>query len=275
MAEKKESFESRVKKEIERTGLPTEIKATDILKKNGWNVFNEYPYLDTDENKVRTLDMVANKVFLKNNDGETEIDFFCELYIECKKSEGHSWVFFTETSPAPFIKFALGRLADDAVYGTFNAVAKAYAELHKEVKVKDLEKRTSIFSRIPVRFETFRYKIALSQKPVFCGKDDFFEAVMQVLKSLSHEEREKARGESSEFLPKDIVIPVILFDGFLFECYYQKGQIRTPKINHTRYLAHGLPNQRLPALIDVVASDYFPTYLRRIEKELTFKIRCN
>jgi hypothetical protein len=245
-------------------------------------VFNEYPYLDTDENKVRTLDIVANKAFLKNNNakpnGETEIDFSCELYIECKKSEKHSWVFFTETSPAPFIKFALGRLVDDAIYGTFNAVARAYAESQKQVKVKDLEKRTSIFSRIPVRFETFRYKIALSQQPVFCSKgskDDFYEAVMQVLKSLSHEEKEKARGESSEFLPKDIVIPVILFDGFLFECYYQKGQIRTPKINYTRYLAHGLPNQRLPALIDVMTSDYFPTYLRRIEKELTSKIGCD
>lgn len=283
MAEEKESIESRVKKEIERTGLPTEIKATEILNKNGWHVFNEYPYLDTDENKVRTLDIVANKAFLKNSkkpDGkrETEIDFFCELYVECKKSEKHSWVFFTETSPEPFIKFALDRLAYDVTYRTFNAAVRAYVQSHKRVKVSDLEKRTSIFSRIPVRFETFTYKIALSQQPVFCNKgskDDFYEAVMQVLKSLSHEEKEKAHGKSSEFSPKDIVIPVILFDGFLFECYYQKGQIRTPQINYTRYLAHGLPNQRLPALIDVMTSDYFPTYLRRIEKEFTSRIGCD
>lgn len=181
--------------------------------------------------------------------------------------------FFTEPSPDPFLKFALDRLAYDFTYKTFNAVVRAHVQSQKEVKVKDHEERTSIFSRIPVRFETFRYKIALSQQPVFCNKGnkmEFYEAVMQVLKSLSHEE--KAQGEYSEFLPRDIVIPVILFDGFLFECYYQKGQIRTPKINYTRYLAHGLPNQRLPALIDVMTSDYFPTYLRRIEKELTSKI---
>lgn len=116
MAEKKESFESRVKKEIERTGLPTEIKATNILNKNHWHVFNEYPYLDTDENKVRTLDMVANKAFLKKNNakpnGETEIDFFCQLYVECKKSEEHSWVFFygTFTRPIPKIRLRQTRL---------------------------------------------------------------------------------------------------------------------------------------------------------------------
>ncbi len=48
----KESIEAKVKKEVEKTGLPTEIKATEILKKNGWAVFNEYPYLDTNENKI-------------------------------------------------------------------------------------------------------------------------------------------------------------------------------------------------------------------------------
>jgi len=277
MTKEKESFESRVRQEIEKTGLPTEIKATGILKKNGWNVFNEYPYLDVDENKIRTLDILANKAFLKVNKPqsdrkkEVEIDFFCELYIECKKSEKHSWVFFTETSPEPFIKYGLERLAYDFTYGTFNAVTRAYAQSNKELSIKNLEEHTSIFSRIPIRFQTFKYKIALSQQPVFGKTDDFYEAVMQVLKSLSHEEKQKADGKSSEFQPNDIVIPVILFNGFMFECYYQKGQIRTPKINYTRYLAHGLPNQRLPALIDVMTLDYFPTYIRLIEKEITSK----
>lgn len=279
MAADEKSIESRVKKEIGRTGLPTEIKTTEILNKNGWNVFNEYPYLDTDENKIRTLDIVANKVFLKTNNtksnAKTEIDFCCDLYIECKKSEKCSWVFFTQVSPSPFIKFAIERLAY-SLTGTYNEVVRAYTESFREPKVDELEERTSIFSRIPVRFETLKCKIALSQQSVFCSKqskDIFYEAVMQILKSLSHEEKEKAHGKSSEFLPRDIVIPIILFDGFLFECYYEKGQILTPQISYTRYLAHGLPNQRLPALIDVMTSDYFPTYLEQIGKELSSRTR--
>ena len=106
----------------------------------------------------------------------------------------------------------------------------------------------------------------MSEQPVFSTTDDFYEALMQILKSLSHEEKQKADGKSSEFLPNDIVIPVILFDGFMFECYYQQGQIQISKIKYARYLAHGLPNQRFPALVDVMTLDYFPEYLRLIEK---------
>ena len=284
MTEDKDSFESRVKKEIEKTGLPTEIKATQILRENGWHVFNEYPYLDQDENKIRTLDILANKPFLNikkpvtNNKShrvppfhwelekrKAEIAFFCELYIECKKSEKHSWVFFTESKgfPETFVKYSLHRLAHDT-----GAYVRGYA-FDKEWDIKNIEGHKSIFSRTPVIFENLGHKIALSQQSVFGGKEDFHEGVMKVLKSLSYEEKQKADGDSSEFSPKDIVIPIILFDGFLFECYYEEGQILTKIIDYVRYLAHGLPNQRLPALIDVMTLNYFPTYLKLIEKEFT------
>ena len=146
MTKEKESFESRVREEIEKTGLPTEIKATDILRANGWSVYNEYPYLDVNENKVRTLDVVADKSFLKSNTANSadkkEIDFSCTLFIECKKSVKHSWVFFAETSPMPFIYFGIDRLAYDVEYGTFNLAVRLYSHSIKELKGKSLEKPT-------------------------------------------------------------------------------------------------------------------------------------
>src|SRR5450759_4211564 len=106
MAESRESFESKVKKEIEKSGLPTEIKATNALNNEGWAVYNEYPYLDNDENKIRALDIVANRAFMRTNSQEEQNDSDCSLYIECKKSDKHSWVFFTQTAPAPFRRFS-------------------------------------------------------------------------------------------------------------------------------------------------------------------------
>lgn len=270
MAESREPVESRVKKEIQKTGLPTEIRATEALNKEGWTIFNEYPYLDMDENKIRTLDIVANKVFLKvNAKKETEFDFGCHLYIECKKADKHSWVFFTQTAPLPFIWLSIDQLSYDVINGTFNRVIEACEESNKGLTVE----RTgmSVFSRIPVRLESLSYKIALSQQPVFGERNDFYEALMQVLKTLTDRERNAESGKDSKIRVEDVVIPIIIFDGLLFECFFENEELKISKIEYTRYLAHGLPNQRLPTLIDVMTAEYFPTYLKKLSEELIIK----
>ena len=97
-------------------------------------------------------------------------------------------------------------------------------------------------------------------------QEEFYEGKMQVLKALRHKDEED-RTKTSE--TSAIVIPIIVFDGHIFECYYDdRGELSTPEIEYTRYLAHGLPNQRLPALIDVVTLNYFPEYLKLIENEI-------
>jgi hypothetical protein len=269
-------FEEKVKKEIEKTGLPTEILATKALKDNGWNVFNEYPYLDREENKIRTLDINANKTFLtktlNSNKTQSKIELLCELYIECKKSVKSSWVFFTEPMPESFIKFSIERLTYDVVYGIYNEALRAYLKSNENLEIEASEEPITIFSKIPVRFEKIEYKIALSHQAVFGNKEnkkEFYEAVMQLLKSLYHRDLEEANSTSPKTsIKNNIILPIILFNGNLFECYYDKGQLCTPQIQYTRYLAHGLPNQRLPALIDVMPLDYFPNYLKLIQEAL-------
>lgn len=278
MAESRESIENRVKKEIEKTGLPTEIMATQALNNESWTIFNEYPYLDLDENKIRTLDIVANKAFLKENNNQKKDNFDCNLYIECKKTDQRSWVFYTQTAPLPFLWLSIDQLSYDVVAGTFNRVIEACEESNKELTVEGAG--MSIFSRIPVRLESLSYKIALSQQQVFINngtrgskgaKDDFYEALMQVLKALSDRERNAKSVKDSKIRVDDVVIPIIIFDGLLFECFFENGALKVSKIDYTRYLAHGLPNQRLPALIDVMTADYFPTYLKKLNEELVKK----
>lgn len=292
MAESRESIESKVKKEIQKTGLPTEIRVTEALSNEGWTIFNEYPYLDIDENNVRTLDIVANKAFLKANEKQIkEFDFDCHLYIECKKTDQRFWVFYTQTSPLPFLWLSIDQLSYDVVAGTFNRVIEAYEKSNKELTVEGAG--MSIFSRISVRLESLSYKIALSQQQVSINnskipsqqqvsindrkrgnkgaKDEFYEALMQVLKTLSDRERNAKSGKDSKIRVNDVVIPIIIFDGLLFECFFENGELKVSKIDYTRYLSHGLPNQRLPALIDVMTADFFPTYLKKLNEELVNK----
>jgi len=75
-----------LKEDIIKSGLPTEIQVTNLLRQDNWIVINQYPYVDQKEHKVRTLDILAGKLF-KNGK-------LCILYIECKKGVDHPWVFY-------------------------------------------------------------------------------------------------------------------------------------------------------------------------------------
>jgi len=265
-------FEKKVSREIQKTGLPTEIKATKILQDNGWSVFNEYPYLDREENKIRTLDIKATKGFLKSEkakaNGSYEIDSDCELFIECKKSVKQSWVFHTPSLSESVIDFSIKRIGYDMTFDLSKEIAKIFAKTNELAETEDHKKeRSSIFSKIPLTLKKMEYQIATTHQVVFGGKDDFNEATMQVLKALLHKDEEDKLAHSEPSY-QHRVIPMVLFDGTIFKCYYGlNGELLTPKIEYVRYLAHGLPNQKIPALIDVMTINYFPKYLKLIEKE--------
>ena len=254
MAVERETSESKIIKEIEKTGLPTEMVTTQILTANGWNVFNEYPYLDSEINQIRTLDIKAYKlienVALKK---PNNIGFFSELYIECKKAQKQTWVFFVTDkakTAASFSHFKANRF----IYGL--------------VKKEDVP--STILMNIPEEFSEIPYKIALSHQVVGGGKDDFFESKMQIVKALQHEDHESDNLTISakDFVKSPMrwsVVPIIVFDGGLFECYFEKEQIRTCETNYVRCLVYGLPTQKIPILIDVVTLKYFSEYLKSLE----------
>lgn len=279
---KTNSLEDKVKKAIVATGLPTEISATKILTELGWDVQNEYPYVDRENKRVRTLDIKAVASFSKGNKPIGDIlegSIRCELYVECKKSD-KPWVFHLDTMTLAEMSFGIDRLAEDITTDTYNTVLDFYkksAENPNAIEEGKLPK--SILTEIPAKFNSLRYKIALSHQIVFIksveeknkideGRDEIYSAEMQIFKALSHQEKQDKLTASSQTNRRRIVIPIILLNGNMFGCYYENEELRTPKIEYTRHLAHGLPNQKVPALIDVVTLSYFPRYLRLIGKEI-------
>lgn len=265
------SFEKRVREELEKTGLTTEIKATRILKENGWIVYNEYPYLDREANKMRLLDIKATKTYATSanskTDNSSKSELECELYIECKKSTKHSWVFYTDIVPYPYIALFVDKFAQDYMDRLFETLSKS--EENTETKTILSETPKTILSKIPIRLDKMSYKIALSHKVIFGKKDEFYEAQMQILKALHAEET------SPRTLERIVAIPLILFDGNLFECYYRGSELHVSKINYTRYLSHGLPEQKITALIDVVTLEYFSQYLQLLEEQFPLLLKSN
>jgi hypothetical protein len=250
------------------TGLPTEIIATKILTDNQWSVENEHPYTDNENNKVRTLDVKATKIFAKKDNSLLKTDaLHCELYIECKKSS-KPWVFYLDTMTRAELKYNLKRKFGDAISSTF------------------IQKKPSILSEIPLGLDTLNYKLALSHQIVFVKtedekstlgkakkaedeKDEIYSAEMQIFKALNNQERLET---DTLILKRRIVVPIILLSGRMFGCYFEDGVLKTPEIQYTRHLAHGLPNQQIPAILDVVTLNYFPEYIKLLTQEVSTKV---
>jgi len=85
--------EENIIKELKDSGYPLEIEATLVLESKGWNVLNQEGYLDIEENKWRTIDILASKnIDLPSSSVCKQLHF--SLAIECKKLE-KPWVFWT------------------------------------------------------------------------------------------------------------------------------------------------------------------------------------
>lgn len=73
-----------IKKFLNTTGFPFEMKMAKLLQKEGWTVKMSEPYLDLEALKEREIDIIANK---------TINDISVNLIIECKYSQKDSWIF--------------------------------------------------------------------------------------------------------------------------------------------------------------------------------------
>lgn len=270
--------EENIKEVIEITGLPTEIKVAEILKKNKWSISHQFPYLDSDKNIIRTLDLKATKSFKKSNNlkNDTSNNYFnFLLFIECKKSFQRSWVFATEKMPNNYIDYRITRLSHDFVYDTYNLTINLLTRSEEHTIPKN------IFSKIPVIYQNIDYKIGLSHEIAFRNiekqKKDveraqkyFYVAQMQLLKAIDHQEHLIMMENYIKMQDIDMIIPLIVFNGNMFECYYEKDDLIIKKIDFIRYLTHGLPNQKMPVLIDVTTLNFFPEYLNLLEGEIRY-----
>jgi len=95
----------KIREYILKSGYPLEIEIGNVLRKNGWLVGNQWPYMDKAEGKIRTIDILAMRMRLQ------QPPFGLLMIVECKKSEKHEWVFHTQQKENEFLPM-MGTLFD-------------------------------------------------------------------------------------------------------------------------------------------------------------------
>jgi hypothetical protein len=88
----------KLKKDLEKSGLGSELKVRQSFEKRGWSVYSGGAYLDKDDNKSREIDISAT-LGRQSRKGKTRIfSNWVTIYAEIKKTE-KPWIIFKSKLP--------------------------------------------------------------------------------------------------------------------------------------------------------------------------------
>jgi hypothetical protein len=253
--DKEQNKIEKIRKYILKSGFPSEIEIGNILRKNGWIVVNQLPYIDKATKKIRTIDVSALKLGL-----QPPMTGF-QLLIECKKSVQHEWVFHTQPKEGEFLPALvtifelLKRIAQPPLLGKLQELANDY-NLKKifGLESSSLEAANKL-SNLHILDKNIKIGVLYVNPD---KKDDFFEATQQVLSALKSNDK-----VSKSF----VVFPVIVFDGEIYEFYQEKDEMKVLPTNHLQFVSYD--EETLPCMIDVVRKTYFSEFLQIIEKDFS------
>ncbi len=248
MAKGGTSETDEIEKDIKLSGFPLEIEVTAVLKRNGWQVRNQVYYLDKDEGKPRSIDIVAHKAFFEEYGVHDRLNI--SLIIECKASV-KPWVFFTSPKDGqPLFKLPFSLIKNFAVPKlelSLNVARWMQKQMHY---TSALSEQCAIISYEPFKEGRGR---------------EILEATYQVTKALDYFLEDFKRAVTLVSMkPAFVLFPAIVFDGHMFECELQNGDLKLSQNNCIQYFVE----RERYFLIDIIGKSFLPEYLKVIDEDI-------
>jgi hypothetical protein len=251
---------NKIRKDLEKSGLSSELKACKIFENNGWTISSGKSYFDKDEEKSREIDINGYHSYtLRHKDDEDKILFHNDIHIsaEVKKSE-KPWVFFKNSKQYPHV-FPFCELVE---YNLINKDDKYRFELESllsnEYKNKFISKNVGHGIH-----EAFKNPNDSSR---------WYGACLTSIKS-SLEEYEDNMGMSSkefynEFRIYNLFHPIIILDGKLISAELVKDEISLEYINNaTLEIDFGTKNYEHKSYrVEVVTLEGLTDYLNLLKE---------
>jgi hypothetical protein len=253
-----------LKKQVEQTGYPLEIEISSLLDGRWEKIINTDTYFDTEEKKLRDVDISANRI-PKHTKRTYPLSASFNLIVECKRTEDFAWVFFSR--PSEFeIEDVYGQYLDEIQIATRNTENGQIIE--------------TFFKKAPLHYRSLRTRSVCYDE--FCIKGrkesyqkkrrEIFEAQNQLKKYIGYSIEQTIKTTFPfEIYPMDVYFPCIVFDGEMYEAFVKDGGLRLKKSQHlllrTLYRSPYSLYER-SMLIDVVVKDNFEGYLDLIDEDI-------
>lgn len=241
-------LEEKIKKELLKSGFPLQIYCRRCLTENDWDILSASEYYISASTIKKEIDVIGYSGVTLNE--KTYIQY--ELFIECKKNEDNPWIFFKNDS------------------ATRNDVLLSYKCAAPNKWPIDLSNVKNL--HFPKTASSSIYTLAFKLKE---KGNQIYEAISSVI--LAHRLRwefldeiwNDEKVEEIEFSTISVDFLTILFDGRLYLAELKEDG--TPELTETNNLVYchkeTKPGKSYCYNIDIVNRDYFPSYLKILNKD--------
>ena len=245
-----EDERKRILKDMKAQGFPLEVKTSEVLEAHGWEVTNQIAYLDYEEEKYRTVDIIAEKNLLLTP--KLTLDLW--LVIECKKST-KPWVFYASdfdlNKPEPKRK---------AVSSTQFFICELAYQKKSHEKLLNLINQFMLKNHL---FSPIFGKLAHIPFEPFTGGQggSIHKATMQVCNAILDLEDRQFQEMQFKFPGGLIFMPIIVLEGNLYS-YENK------KLNSEDALYYYATYADSAFMLEIVTKGFLNTYLELIEDQI-------
>ena len=237
-----------VRREILKTGFPLELEVFSILNSPPvpWITTAQDYYYDEDEKKSRYIDLAAMEMPNFDEEGKLKnpiepLRLNWNLSIECKKSS-RNWVFFP---------------VDDYYVDTSG----------NGLNIKPLSWGGGFG-----HYDPFKHKIASIYTVISSGKDEIFEAVMQLVKHVAYSKNavwDRIKFDADFKYSMGFWFPIVVLDGKMWNVFTKEGRItEISESKHTilKVKYGSIDGTHESFAIDIVQKSYFSELMDIIHK---------
>ncbi len=246
---------------ISKSGYPLQTIVGRQLGKQGFEVYEEWSYIDKETNKERNIDIMAKKVLCDFDEKRPpKVTPWLDILVECKKSE-MPYVFFLMDSDEFFDIVSCSGLVKDTIAIESNGMIGD----EQTDEVLGLDKLDFTGGKIN-RCMTFT-KCVRESKLVIRGDESYNEIVMPMIKAAEQFKIRAKPPKSAKYFDCHFLACVAVVDAPMVGVkVMDDSNVMTlmPWVRLTRYLTSSNDiwygeSKELP--IDIVHKDYFQTYI--------------
>lgn len=205
---------------LDEQGYPLELVIAQMLKKNGFSVFQSGYYTDYQTEKYREIDITAQKF----NNPKHSVSFQISFHIECKSSAEQGskpWLLFTSGSQRDIVFGFENILMSNLIYRYFWRLAETKPDSEVLQKLRELPL---------LDLKNIGYGLTQAHES---GRDVTYKALMSSVKSSVHRviQFDKLYNPRPNKYVGGIAFPVIVIEEQLYECSLNdEGEININEI---------------------------------------------
>jgi hypothetical protein len=238
-----------VLKWIREQGYPLELRVSEVLRREGLLVSHAHWYSDPESKKPREIDLVALTAATSE---APKAMVGLAFVIECKVSSGKPWVVFS-SEPSGMIR------ANPGVVDLLSRDVLTTALARRVIPPAFLQLQSRVGHGIARAYGEARSGDSIGPWSAVRG------AVSAALGiGGANEEQTLQLGE--HFYSFDVVVPVVVVEGSLYEYYLSGGRERIRKVRAIQLLA-ATHDAKSPALVQVVTFSGFRAWLRAVHPQ--------